>query len=90
MEDLKRGFVHTCLSVPENLKVEENQQKEITFYVDPSKINLVWMIQETLGDKFNLKSQEITKELTGNILTSLSDTKTKLDERTGELSVRER
>lgn len=86
VEDLKRGFVHTCLSVPENLKVEENQQKEITFYVDPSKINLVWMIQETLGDKFNLKSQEITKELTGNILTSLSDTKTKLDERTGELS----
>ena len=86
VEDLKRGFVHTCLSVPENLKVEENQQKEITFYVDPSKINLVWKIQETLGDKFNLKSQEITKELTGNILTSLSDTKTKLDERTGELS----
>ncbi len=86
IEDIRQGFVHTCLSVPESLKVEENLQKEITFYVDPSKINLVWMIQETLGNKFNLKSQEITKELTGNILTAVSDTKTKLDERTGELS----
>ena len=44
------------------------------------------MIQETLGNKFNLKSQEITKELTGNILTAVSDTKTKLGERTSELS----
>lgn len=86
IEDIKLGLVHTCLSVPESLKVEGNQQKEITFHVDPSKINLVWMIQETLGKKFNLKSQEITKGLTENILTAISDTKNKLGERTSELS----
>src|SRR3989344_991916 len=33
VEDIKQGLVHTCLSVPENLKVEGNQQKEIIFYV---------------------------------------------------------
>lgn len=86
VEDIKQGFVHTCVSVPGNLKVEDNQQKEITFYIDPSEINLVWMIQETLGNKFNLKSQEISKELTGNILSQLSDTKDKVAAKSGELN----
>lgn len=86
VKDIKSGLVHTCLSVPENLQVESNQQKEIVFYVDPSKINLVWMIQDTLGDKFDLKSQEIAKELAGNILSTVSDTKSKLDERSSELN----
>ncbi len=86
VEDIKSGFIHTCLSVPESLRVEANQQKEVVFYVDPSKINLVWMIQETLGNKFNLKSQEITRELTGSLLSTVADTKTKLDERSGELN----
>ncbi len=86
VEDIKNGLVHTCLSVPENLQVEDNQQKEIVFYVDPSKINLVWMIQETLGAKFNLKSQEIAKELASDILSTVSDTKSKLDERSSELN----
>ncbi len=86
VKDIKEGIVHTCLSVPESLKIDGNQQKEITFYVDPSKINLVWMIQETLGNKFNLKSKEISKELSNNILTTVSDTKTKLDEQNSQLS----
>src|SRR3989338_1901828 len=71
VEDIKAGYVHTCLSIPESLQVEDNQQKEVTFYVDPSKINLVWMIQENLGSKFNLKSQEISQALT-TIKSSLS------------------
>ena len=84
--DIKQGFVHTCLSVPGNLKVEDNKQKEITFYIDPSDINLVWVIQETLGEKFNLKSQEISKELTSNILSQLSDTKDKVSQESSELN----
>ncbi|MBU1622791.1 MAG: hypothetical protein KJ597_04410, partial [Nanoarchaeota archaeon] len=47
IEDIKLGFVHTCLSLPESFKIEGNTQKEITFYVDPSKVNLVWMIQDS-------------------------------------------
>src|SRR3989338_4439196 len=32
VEDIKLGFVHTCIKVPESLKVEDNNPKEITFY----------------------------------------------------------
>ena len=86
VEDIKLGFVHTCINVPESLKVEGNTAKEITFYVDPSKINLVYMIQETLKTKFNFKAQQISQEITANILTKLSATKTTLGEKSSLLS----
>ena len=86
VKDIKQGIVHSCVSLPESLTVEGNQQKEVLFYVDPSKINLVWVVQDTLGDKFNLKSQEISKELSSNLLTAVSDTKSKLEEQGTQLS----
>ncbi|MBU0470643.1 MAG: ABC transporter permease [Nanoarchaeota archaeon] len=86
VDDIKLGVVHTCVNVPSNLKIEENQAKEITFYVDPSKVNLVWMIQETLQKKFNLKSQEISEDLASNILTKLIDAKTKVTQEKGKLA----
>src|SRR3989344_5011773 len=86
VSDIKQGFVHTCISVPSSLNVEDNQQKEITFYIDPSKINLVWMIQDTLGNKFDLKSQELSKEIAGNILSKLSYAKTRTAESSAQLN----
>lgn len=86
VEDIKLGFVHTCISVPSSLRVEENSAKEITYYLDPSKINLVYMIQETLENKFNLKSREISQELTNSIITKITEAKTKVDEKSSELN----
>ena len=80
VEDIKLGFIHTCVSIPESLQIEENKPKEIVFYIDPSKINLVWAIQEDLGNKFNLKAQELSQELAQNIITRLIETKTKVSE----------
>lgn len=91
VEDIKLGFVHTCVSLPDSLQVEENKAKEITFYVDPSKINLVWAIQEDLGNKFNLRSQEVSKELAQNILTKLIETKNGITEKSSAItSVKEK
>ncbi len=85
VKDIKAGLVHACVSVPENLHVDGNQQKEVSFYVDPSKVNLVGVIQDTLNEKFNLKSQEISKELSNSLLTAVSDTKSKLEEQGTQL-----
>ena len=91
VEDIKLGFIHTCVSLPESLQIEENKPKEIVFYIDPSKINLVWAIQEDLGNKFNLKAQELSQELAQNILTKLIETKTTVSEKSMELnSVKEK
>ena len=86
VKDIKAGLVHSCVSLPESLTVEGNEQKEVLFYVDPSKINLVWAVKDMLGDKFNLRSQEISKELSGSLLSAVSDTKIKLEEQRTQLS----
>ncbi|MBI2669255.1 ABC transporter permease [Candidatus Woesearchaeota archaeon] len=80
IEDLKQGFVHSCISLPESLSVESNRPKEITFYVDPSRVNLVWMVEETVKNKFNLKSQQLSEELAQDMLSRLQQTKTGLAE----------
>src|SRR3989338_5853697 len=86
VKDIKAGAVHACVSVPGSLSVEDNKQKEASFYVDPSKINLVGAVQDTLNEKFNLKSQEISKELSGSLLSAVSDTKSRLEEHGTQLS----
>src|SRR3989344_1716701 len=86
VQDIKSGVVHTCIAVPENLQVDGNTPKEITFYLDPSKINLVWMIQETLSSKFDFKSQQLSQELTQDLLGKLADAKSKISESKTSLS----
>ena len=80
VQDIKIGAIHTCLSLPENFAVEGNTPKEVTFYLDASKINLVWMIQETLKTHINFKAQEVSTQLSQDLLTRLADTKSKIGE----------
>ncbi|MBI4983131.1 ABC transporter permease [Candidatus Woesearchaeota archaeon] len=78
IEDIKLGYVHTCILLPDSFKIESNSPREITYYVDPSRINLVWMIQQMLEKKLNLQSQEISQQLAQELLTKLSSANTKV------------
>jgi ABC-2 type transport system permease protein len=80
INEIKSGNTHTCIDLPESLNVEGNEKKEVIFHVDPSRINLVWMVQETVNEKFDLRSQEISQSLTQNILGKLSETKSVISE----------
>ena len=86
VEDVKHGFVHTCLSLPQDFLIQGNQQKEIKFYVDQTKINLVYLIQDTLNQKFNLKSQEISQDLISEIIAKLSHTQNQIGEKVAQLN----
>ena len=86
VEEIKMGKVHTCISLPESLSVEDNTPREVKFYVDPSRLNLVWMVQETVQGKFDIKTQEISEGLTQNILTKVAQTQTTITETSGTLS----
>ena len=74
IEDIKLGFVHTCLVLPKDFQINSNDKKEITFYIDQSKINLVYMITSTLNKKFNLKSQEISENIVSGVLSKIANT----------------
>ena len=77
-QDVKQSLIHTCIDLPPSLKVESNQPIEITFYIDQSKINIVWMVQQTIQEKFNLKEQQLTENIASDLLGKLSDTNAKI------------
>ncbi|MBS3117093.1 ABC transporter permease [Candidatus Woesearchaeota archaeon] len=83
--DMKRSAIHACLILPENLQVEGNGQREVVFYVDPSRIQLVSVIQNAVDAKFNLKSREISQNLAQDLISRLTDSKQKIQERKTEL-----
>ena len=84
LQDIGLGFVHTCIQVPDSFAVEGNTPKEVTFQVDPSRVQLVWMIQETLQSKFNLKAREISQQLSQELVGTLSSTKVTISEKKGQ------
>ena len=52
----------------------------INFHVDQSQVNLVYLVMNTLTSSFGEKSSEISKDLTSNIITTLTNTKSALEE----------
>jgi ABC-type polysaccharide/polyol phosphate export permease len=85
IEDIKFNSVHTCVSLPENFQVQDNVAKEVTFYLDQSKINLVWIIQQSLEQEFSLKSQELSQTIVNDILGKISTTKSGIEGESGKI-----
>ncbi len=81
LTDLKLGYLNTCLSLPADLTITDNTQKEVVFYADQSEVNLVWMVSDTIKTKLNLKSKEISTSLTEELLKKISDAKAKLSDK---------
>ncbi|MBS3113283.1 ABC transporter permease [Candidatus Woesearchaeota archaeon] len=76
VQRIKEGALHTCVIFPNDFSiVGENRNNEVTFYVDYSRINMVYLILETLTNKISLRSKEISMELTNTLLTSLEETR---------------
>ncbi len=86
LDDLTSGFVHTCLALPDSFAIEGNNPKDITFHVDPSRVNLVWMIQETIKEKLDFQSEQLSEELAGSALARLANANTRIAEEQGKLA----
>ncbi|MFH1850198.1 MAG: ABC transporter permease [archaeon] len=71
------GDTHICVVFPAQLQIAETE-KEITFHVDYSKINLVWMVIDEISSKVSDKSSELSLNLTTSLLNRLSDTQAEI------------
>lgn len=76
---LKSAEIHICVLFPANL--ESGGTEAIEFNVDQSRVNLVWIIIDALNTKIGAKTEELSLELTGSLLTVLTNTGTTLDEK---------
>lgn len=76
VETLKKSEINLCLHI-----VQQNQGEtaDITFYVDYSRLNLVWQLLNVIDTQISSKSSELSMNFTAQVLESIETTKNELD-----------
>ena len=78
INQIKQGKINTCIIFPKGLTLETDKMNEIIFHVDNSKINLVWMVLETISSSLAERSSELSLDLTADLLSKVDLTKKEL------------
>lgn len=78
IQSVREQVSHACLIFPPDLEIENNKVNIVEFYVDQSKINLVYLVMSTLEDSFTDVSTQISEDLTDELVSALFSTKTNL------------
>jgi ABC-type multidrug transport system permease subunit len=81
VEMIKAGESNICLELPSDLSVEKDKTNNIIFHVDPSQINLVWLVLDIISSEITSKTEEISLDLTNIIINRLKTTKDVLTEK---------
>ena len=84
INSVKRSESHTCIVFPPNMN--PTQQNTVTFYVDYSKINLLWVIVDALETRVSEKSEEISSDRTKDLLERVSKLRFELDQTNTKLN----
>lgn len=77
VDNIREGIVNVCLVFPPDFEIGggADANNEITFYVDPSQMNLVYSVIDIISTRVSARSEEISSELTAVILNTLENTK---------------
>jgi len=75
----KEDITQVCIVFSEDFSVQMEKTSTITFNIDYSDINLVFIILDMISKQVTLESREITEELSGDVLTKLSETQLSMD-----------
>jgi len=76
---IKEGAVHTCIMFTGKIDLSSNDAKnEIVFHIDYSKMNLVWMVMDTLSSKLQARSSELSADMTNSLLKRIEETKAEI------------
>ena len=57
-----KGYeTHICVVMPKEIKLEGDELSEVVFYADNSRVNLVWVVLDSLSNVFSLPPLNSTK-----------------------------
>jgi ABC-type multidrug transport system permease subunit len=87
VDQIKRGQLHACIIFPEDFRIANDKINEITFYVDYSKVNIVYMILDSVSSSISSKRNELSVELTNQLLDTIEYTKARVDDRLNTTTV---
>ncbi|MBS3145712.1 ABC transporter permease [Candidatus Woesearchaeota archaeon] len=83
INSVRQAENHICVVFPSDLSVET--EGEIQFYVDQSRINLIWVVIDAVSKKVSVKSEQISQELTQVLVDNIAQTKNVLGDKTSVL-----
>ncbi|MCD4666608.1 ABC transporter permease, partial [archaeon] len=83
MNSIKSGDLHVCAIFPAELNIQS--EDNVLFYVDKSRVNLVWIVLDSVSDKISTKSSELSTALTNTLLGTLDSTQQKLEGKTDKI-----
>lgn len=78
IDAIKQTKIHTCMVYSDNLQSGIDGSNEVVFHIDYSKINLVWMILDTVSSQIESKATEISKDLSGVLLSKIEFTRSQI------------
>ena len=78
IDSIKTGTSHICIVMPPDLSVKENTTNEITFYVDNSRVNFVYLVINEVNKKVSLQSKELGKTLAQELINVINNAEVKL------------
>lgn len=79
IDGIKRGIIHVCAIFPPDISIKGGG--DILFYVDNSRLNLVYMVLDALSTVIGTKTKEISAQLTQNILDTVDQVDKELQDK---------
>jgi len=80
-EKIKEGHFHICIVFPSDLSVEQDSDNQIEFYVDYSRINIVYMVIDSISSRISERTDELSLNMTTNVLDKIKYTQSELDDK---------
>ncbi|MFH1275846.1 MAG: ABC transporter permease [Candidatus Woesearchaeota archaeon] len=68
---IKSRIINLCIEFPENFLVTNENQQKIKFFVDQSRINVVETVIASVSSSINIKSDELSKSFTEDLLQTI-------------------
>lgn len=68
---IAQGKSHICIVFPIDFELSNNQSNEVIFYVDQSRANFVYAILDTVNEKIDLTTSQLSTALTNDLLSAL-------------------
>lgn len=72
VDHIKKGLVATCVIFPPEMTATDTKIDEIVFYVDYSRVNIVYQVLERVFKEVGKTSRDISFNLTEDLLTTLT------------------
>src|SRR3989344_2567869 len=75
---IKTGDSHVCLVFPSDMSISNEKTNNIIFYVDYSRVNLVYAVMDSVNKKLSNQSEQLSLEMTQVLVDKLNEAKTEL------------